>query len=562
MSNKLYPMQWTDLPNAFPKPRGTEYVDCNLITDTLGMTAIVETEVNSSVQSASHCWLETGFDDLPYICYTISQKIVSKAILRLYLTMDVLATVWDDTSDQSLFLERSGSGTILPIDDTLFKYSPTVTKITAQATGAVPTMGGTSPFIGNGLNLFELSLTPVVSLTIISNTATKNVSDGTTFPSSLSASSATCYMLTPKKLAIVRDYLTSTSISDNIAKWFNGEPAPGILACRVFPFSLDSFATTVSDNVSIFGQTISDDAGPLTAPKLINAMVLDFGHINIAPPLDPTDFLSYSPYSSIQVFLPGCGFLNVPYEQFATSGQIYIKYYVDPITGFTTIRLSDGADSVGGMTVTTTLGGSLPLTSNNVSQIQRQIVQTIASGIATIGSGIITGGVTIPAGVAATAKSIASTSSPDSVQLTPLDNSTDSYTPVTDPQVFDRELARGSAKIAGRGILGAAVGSFNMIPKTPIANNVIGDPSSVSMNDLGIDAYAVIRKPTPVMTAEAFNAMFGRIVMSARNLSVIKGQPGFHKVLNGTPVKQLGWMSAEIYEAFVQQLTDGFYVRS
>lgn len=142
-------------------------------------------------------------------------------------------------------------------------------------------------------------------------------------PSDLDLSSAltTTYKITQSSLQLLGKYLWGATFIDDI-KLINNSPIENIVSCKRLPFDIPA------------GVSRSLVLGNVTAPVNGNVIssvpIIDIGTITYHGYYG--NFLDYSPYTRLLLFIPFCGFVEID-ASVVTGKTINVKYALDIVLG-------------------------------------------------------------------------------------------------------------------------------------------------------------------------------------------------------------------------------------
>lgn len=178
------------------------------------------------------------------------------------------------------------------------------------------------------------------------------------------------YKLNTTGLSELSNFLLSPEFLDNIKKLFN-DPMDYLISLTAMPTAaftgINSSVKIGNVNTNISCTQLSNffvdvDCGSIAIPQYFNA------------------YLDYSPYTSISVYLIGCGVVPLNVDMFV-GGHIYLKYRVDALTGQCLAFISNDNGLVS--THSGNLAYHIPLRSKDYSEM--------FSGVMTMTGGVIGG---------------------------------------------------------------------------------------------------------------------------------------------------------------------------
>lgn len=178
------------------------------------------------------------------------------------------------------------------------------------------------------------------------------------------------YKVSNVQLNQLGDYLWGSSFIKDI-KLINSNPIENIVSCKRIPFDVPA---GVPRNI-VLGNLTSDANGNIVS----SLPIIDVGSIKYDGYYG--NFLDYSPYTRLILFLPFCGFTEVD-PSVVTGKTLSIKYAIDVILGKCRAMLFvDGAyyASHDG-----DFGVDIPLTGSNRAQVEAGLVMSALGTVATM----------------------------------------------------------------------------------------------------------------------------------------------------------------------------------
>lgn len=211
---------------------------------------------------------------------------------------------------------------------------------------------------------------------------------------------------------IYGDAFTTSDAMYSVKNFLTTNPIDTIHSLFIFPLaitptllpsqqSLFSATDYINENVA-FGNVTTD----VSSKRLLRRTgLLDLGYIDVYE--KNKNFLDYSPYTSIMLYLPFCGLISLDCDKYM-GHRIYIKYIIDVTTGGCTACIL--RDNLMTETVNGQIGIQVPLTGIQSAQVQaaidgaqltyKQQSQATALSLAamTIGAGVTvaSGGAALP----------------------------------------------------------------------------------------------------------------------------------------------------------------------
>lgn len=202
------------------------------------------------------------------------------------------------------------------------------------------------------------------------------------------AGSIRIYAPTKAEIASLFNYLHSANIGDSIYKlWQN--PIQGIVSLHYLPYPL-----TLKSNTKVSIDFVGLPTG-VTAYAANQFQSINFGYCKVGNVKN--NYLDYSPYTKIQIFLPGIGIRDINTDD-VMNRYIRVKYNCDNVTGqFVAFILVGDTSTEAEMGVKYTFSGCVaapfPISQNNWGNTY------IAA--ATLAAGALAGGVATAGGYSA-----------------------------------------------------------------------------------------------------------------------------------------------------------------
>lgn len=204
------------------------------------------------------------------------------------------------------------------------------------------------------------------------------------------AGSIRIYAPTKAEIASLFNYLHSANIGDSIYKlWQN--PIQGIVSLHYLPYPL-----TLKSNTKVSIDFVGLPTG-VTAYAANQFQSINFGYVKVGNVKN--NYLDYSPYTKIQIYLPGIGIRDINTDD-VMNKYIRVKYNCDNVTGqFVAFVLVGNTYTESDMSVKYTFSGCVaapfPISQNNWGNTY------IAA--ATLAAGALAGGVAAAGGAGAAA---------------------------------------------------------------------------------------------------------------------------------------------------------------
>lgn len=172
------------------------------------------------------------------------------------------------------------------------------------------------------------------------------------------------------------------NLADIFSMLFN-DPSQGIINLTLLPFNIDKgdgVKLTKVTSITIGKGIVSDvPCQAIYDTKYIDKKIGDF---TIEPKYN--NFLDYSPYTTIEIYLPFYGFLDMD-TNLIIGKTCEIHYVIDIISGSTKIKIIDNITKHIYYTVNCQVGIQISMTSSNIAEKIRNIATTAIS----IGAGVV-----------------------------------------------------------------------------------------------------------------------------------------------------------------------------
>jgi len=147
------------------------------------------------------------------------------------------------------------------------------------------------------------------------------------------------------------------------------------VSLKYFPFKLDTYVS--SHNAGGSGIKVglgTEIINTGSAPWIPNSSMVTLNGGSVYIPTKYNSFLDHEPYSSVSVYVPYCGTVELPASMIRNS-TLSLKYSVDLITGSCMAILSKSGDGATYpiATLNGTVGFEIMLTGNNANTIQANV---------------------------------------------------------------------------------------------------------------------------------------------------------------------------------------------
>ena len=209
----------------------------------------------------------------------------------------------------------------------------------------------------------------------------------------------TTFKMTKDRLQQLGRFLWSSNIFDNFSLICNN-PIENIISCKSIPLSLDGSTQKI-----ILGNV---DTG-VNGDKVSNNFAKqNIGSITVTEKYH--NFLDYSPYTNVIIYLPYVGFKELD-TNLVMSKTLSISYTVDIITGGCLCQIS--SNNVKLYEFNGNMGIDIPITASNRAQVEAGYISSGIGIASSVASGNIVGAVTSLINSAESQYHYASTSSPN-----------------------------------------------------------------------------------------------------------------------------------------------------
>lgn len=209
----------------------------------------------------------------------------------------------------------------------------------------------------------------------------------------------TTFKMTKDRLQQLGRFLWGSNIFDNFSLICNN-PIENIISCKSIPLSLDGTTQKI-----ILGNVDTGVNGDKVANNFTSQTI---GSIKITEKYN--NFLDYSPYTNIIIYLPYVGFKELD-TNLVMNKTLSISYTVDIITGGCLCQIK--SDGVRLYEFNGNLGIDIPITASNRAQVEAGYISSGIGIASSAASGNIVGAVTSLINSAEAQYHYASTSSPN-----------------------------------------------------------------------------------------------------------------------------------------------------
>lgn len=209
----------------------------------------------------------------------------------------------------------------------------------------------------------------------------------------------TTFKMTKERLQQLGRFLWSSNIFDNFSLICNN-PIENIISCKSIPLALDGTAQKI-----ILGNVDTGVNGDKVANNFTSQNI---GSIKITEKYN--NFLDYSPYTNVIIYLPYVGFKELD-TNLVMNKTLSISYTVDVITGGCLCQIQ--SDGVRLYEFNGNLGIDIPITASNRAQVEAGYISGGIGIASSVASGNVVGAVTSLINSAEAQYHYASTSSPN-----------------------------------------------------------------------------------------------------------------------------------------------------
>ena len=218
----------------------------------------------------------------------------------------------------------------------------------------------------------------------------------------------TLYKMTHAQLKTLSSKLWSSSFVDNIHP-FKNDPSEALISLMAYPIDIES---AQSDSAVICGNLNCSPASGKIVSKLFQTKSL--GSIKI--PERFNNYMDYSPYTKISMYLPFIGFVKLDPDE-VMGATLTLEYRVELLTGtcVATIKVVKGTLNAILYQFSGNMGVTLPLSASSFGRVYSNLIGSALSLGGAIGGAIATGGALTPlvAGAVANVASNVEATKPD-----------------------------------------------------------------------------------------------------------------------------------------------------
>lgn len=198
----------------------------------------------------------------------------------------------------------------------------------------------------------------------------------------------TSYKITNENLTRLAEFLWSDSFIHNLAL-LNNSPIENIVGLKIIPIDLKGAPNKVvigNVNTDVTGEVINE------VPNIIIGEIEYNGYYG--------NFLDYSPYTDVSIFLPFIGFLPIDPAQI-TGHKLKVIYSFDIVMGQCKALLF--VDDIYFLSADGAAGINVPLIASDRAQFDAGLLSSVAGAVVSVGSAAASGGATAPLAAGAVA---------------------------------------------------------------------------------------------------------------------------------------------------------------
>lgn len=170
-------------------------------------------------------------------------------------------------------------------------------------------------------------------------------------------------------------YLWNSTFLNDIKLLFSN-PMEAIVSCKMFPFSV-----TGHDPSGVGGMTsikLGNVDTPVTGNPILSSYNNKFNLGSYTVTEYYGDFLDYSPYTSVEIYLPYIGFRRLDPSQIMQK-TISVSYIVDLSTGVCTASVYNGIQMI--LSADGNMGADVLISGSNASQFLANITASVAASV-------------------------------------------------------------------------------------------------------------------------------------------------------------------------------------
>lgn len=199
------------------------------------------------------------------------------------------------------------------------------------------------------------------------------------------------YAMTKQEIQGIGYFLWGATFLDNV-KLVNNNPIENVISCKLFPLNFEG-----DENRSVYLGNVDSE----TQARIMRTTQFLYESNVITVPLYYTNkannlkFLDYEPYTKIEILLPFIGLKELPVNEIVNR-QMKLRWWIDVVTGTveTDICVKYGNSDFYPIAVyNSQCGVDIPLTAQNLAQVQSAYIQNAIGGGVALATGNVAGAV-------------------------------------------------------------------------------------------------------------------------------------------------------------------------
>lgn len=197
------------------------------------------------------------------------------------------------------------------------------------------------------------------------------------------------YAMTKQEIQGIGYFLWGATFLDNV-KLVNNNPIENVISCKLFPLN---FVGDENRNVWLGNVDSETSSRKMNTTQFLyesNAITVPLYYTNKASNLK---FLDYEPYTKIEILLPFIGLKELPVNEIANR-QLKLRWWIDVVTGTveTDICVKYGSSDFYPIAIyNSQCGVDIPLTAQNLAQVQSAYIQNAIGGGVALATGNVAG---------------------------------------------------------------------------------------------------------------------------------------------------------------------------
>lgn len=198
------------------------------------------------------------------------------------------------------------------------------------------------------------------------------------------------YVLEASAIGKVKQWMSDNDVITALQNFINGNPIESIFSCIWVPFPYASAPSVASyTSLSIGNQNSAGEGVTINNKVLAATGIYKATQVTIEIPYRYNDFRDSDPYTAIQIYLPGVGYVPLNMSDWLDTVYIKIDYSMEYATGDLTYYLRDFNDYL-----------IQTVSCNVASQCPLGQVMTNGGGVVSSVGGVVGGAVTTGIGLA------------------------------------------------------------------------------------------------------------------------------------------------------------------